>query len=408
MKTAEEERSTGGKIEEGLTLDPTRLSLRRIEVELKTRYFEREDIIRGLLIAALSRQHVLLLGMPGTAKSKLLRDLCQRITGANFFQWLLSAQSPVEEINGPVSATGLMNDVYRRITTNKLPEAHVAFLDEPFKCNSSTLNALLSILNERLFFNDGKPTIVPLEFAVGASNEFPQEKEELAAFYDRFLLRYIVDYVRDDKNFEAMLKLPLVEDVGTVITLPALTAAQAEARNVKVDRLITVIRDLRRKLKDEDGILISDRRWRESLMLIRANAWLEGHAEATEDDLEILAPVLWQSKEQIVVVRQKLMMLVSPLNLEAQNLLDGATDVYDKVRKAKGNEVYDNAIEAVAKFNQTMGKLEELITEAEKRGKSPQRIKNILTKVQEWNDEMLEAQLGASKEFRARRSKQQA
>lgn len=57
-----------------------------------------------------------------------------------------------------------------------------------FKANSSILNALLTLLNERLFDNGAERRPVPLLCLVGASNELP-ESEELDALYDRFLLR---------------------------------------------------------------------------------------------------------------------------------------------------------------------------------------------------------------------------
>ncbi len=69
-----------------------------------------------------------------------------------------------------------------------LPEADVAFVDEIFKANSSILNALLTLLNERSFDNGAGRMRVPLLCLVGASNEMP-ENEDLDALYDRFLLR---------------------------------------------------------------------------------------------------------------------------------------------------------------------------------------------------------------------------
>lgn len=69
-----------------------------------------------------------------------------------------------------------------------LPDADVAFIDEIFKANSSILNTLLTLLNERSFDNGAGRTTVPLVCLVGASNEMP-ESEELDALYDRFLLR---------------------------------------------------------------------------------------------------------------------------------------------------------------------------------------------------------------------------
>ncbi len=81
-----------------------------------------------------------------------------------------------------------------RQTAGYLPTAEVAFIDEIFKANSAILNALLTILNERLFDNGNQRLQAPLLCLVGASNELP-ESEELDALYDRFLVRRTVAQV---------------------------------------------------------------------------------------------------------------------------------------------------------------------------------------------------------------------
>jgi len=57
----------------------------------------------------------------------------RRLTGARYFQWLLTRFTTPEELFGAVSLKALEEDDYRRLTTHKLPEAHIAFLDEVFK-----------------------------------------------------------------------------------------------------------------------------------------------------------------------------------------------------------------------------------------------------------------------------------
>ena len=64
--------------------------------------------------------------------------------------------------------TGLENDEYTRKTDGYLPTAEVAFIDEIFKANSAILNALLTLLNERLFDNGNQRLKVPLLCLVGA------------------------------------------------------------------------------------------------------------------------------------------------------------------------------------------------------------------------------------------------
>ena len=57
---------------------------------------------------------------------------------------------------------GLENDEYVRQIDGYLPTCEVAFIDEIFKANSAILNALLTLLNERLFDNGNQRLRVPL------------------------------------------------------------------------------------------------------------------------------------------------------------------------------------------------------------------------------------------------------
>src|SRR5262249_48798923 len=85
-------------------------TLRRIREELEQSFVERTDVITGALVALLSRSHVLLVGPPGTAKSMLADELCKRIGGAAYFQWLLTKFTTPEEVFGAISLKGLESD----------------------------------------------------------------------------------------------------------------------------------------------------------------------------------------------------------------------------------------------------------------------------------------------------------
>src|SRR5207247_2952600 len=137
-----------------------------------------------------------------------------------------------EELFGAVSLRALENDDYRRVTTHKLPETHVAFLDEVFKANSSILNSILTVMNERRFHNGREVVEIPLVTLVGASNELPEE-DELQALYDRFLLRFVVGYIADDFRFLRMLQ-GKPASTRTVLPLAELRALQDAARRVSI------------------------------------------------------------------------------------------------------------------------------------------------------------------------------
>ena len=170
--------------------------LEEIRHALNSKFFEREKEVEGILVALLSRQHMLMIGPAGTAKSALSSELSKIIEGTTYFQWLLTKFSTPEEVFGPLSLKGLEQGVYERITTSKMPEANLVFLDEIFKANSAILNSLLTLINERLFYNNGSPVQVPLMSVIGASNEYPEEEEGLDALFDRFLLRFEINLLQ--------------------------------------------------------------------------------------------------------------------------------------------------------------------------------------------------------------------
>ena len=84
-----------------------------------------------------------------------------------------------EEIFGPLSIKELKEDRFRRNTQGYMPDAKVAFLDEIFKANSSVLNSLLTIINEKIYHNGKEKLKVPLISLVGASNELQVGDDEL-------------------------------------------------------------------------------------------------------------------------------------------------------------------------------------------------------------------------------------
>ena len=150
--------------------------LNNITIELNNDFQEREELINNMELALVTGANLLMLGDPGTGKSKITRALCSRIDNATYFEYLLNKTTDPSEILGPISLKEMKNDRTVRNTAGMLPEANIAFIDEVYKSNSAVLNDLLAIMNEHVFHNEGKAIKVPLISMFAASNEPPEDK----------------------------------------------------------------------------------------------------------------------------------------------------------------------------------------------------------------------------------------
>ncbi len=376
-------------------MSETGTKLARIREELNKQFLERTELIDGALVALLSGSHVLIIGPPGTAKSMLADELCRRIEGAHYFQWLLTKFSTPEEIFGAVSLKGLEQDDYRRVTSFKLPEAHIAFLDEIFKANSSILNALLTLINERVFHNGRERVAVPLLTMFGASNELPDE-DELTALYDRFMLRFVADYIADDFRFLRMLGGSSYAS-RTTITFAELEQLAAEARAIPIGGgVLELIAGLRRHLGAQQ-IIVSDRRWKNSLAVMRAHALLLGRDAVTEDDVMFLEHLLWKDPEERPKVIDAIRALVKGYEERAQELLFESRELREYADgEWESDEQKMRALTEVnAKIARIVVEFDKVIREASESGRSISNAERMRTEVGEIQQTMLRRSLGA-------------
>ena len=111
-------------------LQSAQVKMQQISVEMNQLFVERDELIKLMMLAITTGTNLLMLGPPGSGKSAVTYELCGRIENAKYFQWMLNKTSDPSEILGPFSVKEMENDKFMRITTGKLPEAHIAFMDE--------------------------------------------------------------------------------------------------------------------------------------------------------------------------------------------------------------------------------------------------------------------------------------
>jgi len=267
---------------------PARRRLADLLGQLESGLVERRRQVRLALLAALAGEHTLLIGPPGTAKSELARRLHLAFADASYFERLLTRFSVPEELFGPLSISALEQDRYERQTAGYLPQASIAFIDEVFKANIAILNALLTLLNERVFDNGAGRQACPLISVIGATNEVPAG-EVAEAFFDRFLVRLPVGPVSAD-GFRELMALDGHCD-------PQVTGALAEAERdaikhaagaVRVTEEVSNLLSELRAYLEGGQVYVSDRRWVKIVWLLKTAAATEGRGELSVWDLWLL------------------------------------------------------------------------------------------------------------------------
>ncbi|WP_225626156.1 AAA family ATPase [Streptomyces werraensis] len=365
----------------------TALRLRAVCEELSERFFERDDVVRTLVVTLLAGQHSLVLGPPGTAKSELARELTGRIDGAAYWEILLSKFTAPTRMFGPIDVAALARGEYRQVYDGRATTAHVAFIDEIFKCSTAALNETLGYLNERIYHpeNGGAPIRCPLIGAITASNELP-DGEDSAAIYDRLLVRIEVGYLEDPSNFAALVRSAVGRPAGppprTTLGLGALQRAVTEGvpavgvPDAIVDAVVTLRAALRRK-----ELVASDRRWRQAVGLLQASAYLDGRTEVAGTDLSVLVHVLWDSPAQRPVVEREVLNLVNPDAREALDLADVIEELEAQLdamagqsREALSEWVIKNAHHKLAMAGK---RLERLREEAAAAGRSTATVDRV-------------------------------
>ena len=284
--------------------------------ELNSGLYEKERSIRLTLLAVLAGESTFMLGEPGTAKSLVARRISEAFEEptnkeeVKFFDYLMNQFSQPDEIFGPVSVQELKNDNYRRKTAKYLPKAQFAFLDEIWKANPAIQNALLTILNEKIFRNGGEIEHVPLIGFMSASNELPAKNQGLDAIFDRFLVRILELPISDEDDFRNMVSAERIPTSNITEKLSAadIETIQSEAEKVELsDDCFNVIQAVRKIISEKNNesnreaderYIISDRRWKKIVNLMRVSAYCNGRTETDLMDASLIADCIWSTISQ--------------------------------------------------------------------------------------------------------------
>ena len=314
--------------------DPARLSelgarhaallndLTVLDGHLRTRFPFLDAAIEAMVLAVAAGEPLLLIGPPGTAKSRLVRAFCHAIgvIGSDeladrstleprrdggkledpprgrrgYFEYLLTQFTEPGELFGFFDLAALNrkdNPALQRNEEGMMQKATVVFLDEVFNASSAILNSLLTFMNEGKFHDRGVAKPSAMECLFAATNTVPAAGE-LRALFDRFVLRAWVDVVPAtaedvaqliDRGFRETYAPPAIA-AGSLDGLLAAArllrsdiGARTRAGSLAVDRsdpVITAVAQLTRIARDWHLCDMSNRRLVKFTRIMLINALL--------------------------------------------------------------------------------------------------------------------------------------
>jgi MoxR-like ATPase len=283
--------------------DDLRTSLLAVRTEVGKAVVGQDGAVTGMIIALLARGHVLLEGVPGVAKTLLVRSLSHalRLDTAR-------VQFTPDLMPGDITGSLVYDSREGAFSFRRGPVfTSILLADEINRTPPKTQSALLEAMEERQVTVDGESHALPDPFLVAATQN-PVEYEGTytlpEAQLDRFLLKLVLDLPERDAEVEVLRRHSTGFDprdleaagVRPVLDADGLHRAQAAVREVRVGAdVLAYMVDLARATRRSPSVQlgVSPRGSTSLLAASRAWAWLSGFDAVTPDHVqEMVLPVL--------------------------------------------------------------------------------------------------------------------
>ncbi|MDQ3383509.1 MAG: MoxR family ATPase [Actinomycetota bacterium] len=279
--------------------EQAREALQRVRAEVAKAVVGQDAAVSGLIVALLARGHILLEGVPGVAKTLLVRTMAAALdvqtSRVQFTPDLMPG-----DVTGSLVYDSRSSDFEFRpgpVFTNLL------LADEINRTPPKTQSALLEAMEERQVTVDGQPRALPDPFLVAATQN-PVEYEGTyplpEAQLDRFLLKVVLPVPQREDEMQVLHRHASGFDprdlagagVGAVAGPADLAAGAVAMRRVQIaPEILAYIVDIARATRSSPSLQlgVSPRGATALMNTSRAWAWLNGRPFVTPDDVKALA-----------------------------------------------------------------------------------------------------------------------
>ena len=290
-------------------VDTLRGSLAQVRTEVGKAVVGQDGAVTGLIIALLARGHVLLEGVPGVAKTLLVRSLSHALSLET-----KRVQFTPDLMPGDVTGSLVYDARVGDFEFRKGPVfTNILLADEINRTPPKTQSALLEAMEERQVSVDGLSLPLPDPFIVAATMN-PIEYEGTytlpEAQLDRFLLKLVLEVPERDAEFEVLRRHAegfnprdlAGAGVTAVLGAEELVKAQAAVASVGASPdVLAYIVDLARATRSSPSVKlgVSPRGTTALLAAAKAWAWLSGYDSITPDHVQAMVLPVWRHRVQL-------------------------------------------------------------------------------------------------------------
>lgn len=286
-----------------------RAQFARVRTEVGKAVVGQDGAVTGLMIALLAGGHVLLEGVPGVAKTLLVRTLSMALQLDT-----KRIQFTPDLMPGDVTGSLVYDAKAGEFEFRAGPVfTNILLADEINRTPPKTQSALLEAMEERQVSVDGETRPLPDPFMVAATMN-PIEYEGTytlpEAQLDRFLLKLVLDLPERESELQILERSAAgfnPRDLRAAGVTPVLDAAQLAASRAAVatvtvsSDVIGYIVDLARGTRQSPSVKlgVSPRGANALLAAARAWAWLTGSSGVTPDHVQAMALPTWRHRIQL-------------------------------------------------------------------------------------------------------------
>lgn len=239
-----------------------------------------DEVTPAAVLAAITGEHLLVVGPPGAAKSLFTRRFFANFEGG-LFETQLSKYADETSLFGAPNLKKLRDEGIFEYPRHGIAANEWGFIDEIFDASDVLLRTLLGILQEKKFTKSGREEDIPLQSVIATAN-YTRVNDITSAVVDRFAFA-VSSPVLTDAQRARLYSNETFEEVKTAsnkVSLEQIKQMRAKAKEVTIpDSIVTALVNWSSEMK------FTPRRERKLASIIRASASLHGRTKVDENDI---------------------------------------------------------------------------------------------------------------------------